>query len=624
MKLEPIEGCAASFLYDGERVELDPASMRKTGPGVFEKTMEDGLTAVLEIGETAPDAVMQLLRFENRGAGKSGTISAVRSLDALFPAGGEAAFESLTGDDCGACSYNPRREILSPGKRFAAEPRFGRPADTFAFPFFDLITERGAATFGVGWSGQWRLEIEKNGETVRVAAGLPDVETFLLPGEKIRTARILYLSSGDVGASRRAFRRLMLEKFSPRETGTGAYIKLPVALQNFDRYFRKNPLWDTVEGQRRCADAAAACGMDTLWLDAAWFREGFPGGVGNDEYAPGFPNGTGEVSARAHEKGLRYVQWFEPERANAYSDTLRYHFDDVIVLKGNESVNNLVNIGEERVRRRVTDMLKRHIREDGIDVYREDFNICPSGYWRTADRPGRRGMTEIRFVEGLYAMWDELLREFPGLLIDNCSSGGRRIDLETCRRAVPLWRSDTGCSSETAEKRVAEWSQNQILGLTRYLPYHSCASYDSSAYAMRSTASGGVACNFDVLSPDFDPQDVRPAVEEVKRLRPYWYGDFYPLTEQSLDEDVWIGWQLSLGDRGAAWFFRRKDCPEESFRPALAAIDPEARYRVILTDEAFEKTEEILSGKELAGIRLTCPLRRSSVVLEYEKIERSE
>lgn len=55
-----MEGCAASFLYNGERVDLDPASMRKTGPGVFEKTMEDGLTAVLEIGEISPDAVIQL------------------------------------------------------------------------------------------------------------------------------------------------------------------------------------------------------------------------------------------------------------------------------------------------------------------------------------------------------------------------------------------------------------------------------------------------------------------------------------------------------------------------------------------------------------------------------------
>ena len=39
-------------------------------------------------------------------------------------------------------------------------------------------------------------------------------------------------------------------------------------------------------------------------------------------------------------------------------------------------------------------------------------------------------------------MWDELRRRHPGLWIDNCASGGRRIDLETLTRSLPLWPSD--------------------------------------------------------------------------------------------------------------------------------------------------------------------------------------
>ena len=44
----------------------------------------------------------------------------------------------------------------------------------------------------------------------------------------------------------------------------------------------------------------------------------------------------------------------------------------------------------------------------GIDVYRNDFNIDPLEFWRAADSPDRQGITEIRYVEGHYAMWDEL------------------------------------------------------------------------------------------------------------------------------------------------------------------------------------------------------------------------
>jgi alpha-galactosidase len=41
--------------------------------------------------------------------------------------------------------------------------------------------------------------------------------------------------------------------------------------------------------------------------------------------------------------------------------------------------------------------------------------------------PLHRGIAEIRYVEGFYTFWDSLRTRFPDLLIDNCSSGGRRI-----------------------------------------------------------------------------------------------------------------------------------------------------------------------------------------------------
>ena len=62
--------------------------------------------------------------------------------------------------------------------------------------------------------------------------------------------------------------------------------------------------------------------------------------------------------------------------------------------------------------------------------------------WRRNDAPDRQGITEIRHVDGYLAYWDELLSEHPNMLIDSCASGGRRNDLETLRRAVPLLRSD--------------------------------------------------------------------------------------------------------------------------------------------------------------------------------------
>ena len=140
--------------------------------------------------------------------------------------------------------------------------------------------------------------------------------------------------------------------------------------------------------------------------------------------------------------GLKFLLWFEPERVVTNTAIAREHPE--FLLKGGNS--SLYNLGDPAARRWLTDLLSKRITEFGLDTYRNDFNIDPLGFWRANDAPDRQGISEIRYIEGLYAMWDELLAKHPGLWIDNCASGGRRIDIEMISRSVNLWRSDTGCA----------------------------------------------------------------------------------------------------------------------------------------------------------------------------------
>ena len=84
-------------------------------------------------------------------------------------------------------------------------------------------------------------------------------------------------------------------------------------------------------------------------------------------------------------------------------------------------------------------------------MYRQDFNIPPADYWNKNDTADRIGMTEIGHVEGLYKFLDTLLSRHPGLIIDNCASGGRRIDIEMMSRSFVMWRSDHGASDLLAD-----------------------------------------------------------------------------------------------------------------------------------------------------------------------------
>ena len=89
------------------------------------------------------------------------------------------------------------------------------------------------------------------------------------------------------------------------------------------------------------------------------------------------------------------------------------------------------------------------------------FPLRRSGVIMT--RKDREGITEIEHVEGYLAYFDELRRRFPGMLIRHMRLGGRRLDLETLRRAVPLWRSDY------AGDPIAQ--QAQTYGLSLWIPY---------------------------------------------------------------------------------------------------------------------------------------------------------
>jgi alpha-galactosidase len=108
----------------------------------------------------------------------------------------------------------------------------------------------------------------------------------------------------------------------------------------------------------------------------------------------------------------------------------------------------------------------------------------PLTYWRSADAPARQGITELRHVTGYLAYWDELRRRHPDMLIDSCASGGRRNDLETMRRAVPLWRSDYAYE--------ATGHQCMMYGLSLWLPlwyrhgiHAECPYYGSSRTVSR-------------------------------------------------------------------------------------------------------------------------------------------
>ncbi len=270
----------------------------------------------------------------------------------------------------------------------------------------------------------------------------------------------------------------------------------------------------------------------------------------------------------------------------------------------------------------------------GLDVLRIDFNIAPDAPWQSADRDGRDGMTQAKYIEGLYRLWDDVLASKPGLLIDNCASGGRRIDLETLSRSVPLWRSDSAQLAQPPEQQQVE-----TMGLSGFAPVHAGTVAANTPYAWRSSGSVGVSVIFDLGEAISDPVGlaaVRAAQNETVRLRPLSiFGDFYPLTpvvllDQSAATSCLVAWQHHCDGRpecggpavhGALHVFHRPSSPPVPapgcpLYPYAVANTPRATFEVRWFFGWELNRTETMAASALAALHVDLPPNGSALV-EY-------
>jgi alpha-galactosidase len=579
-------------------------------------------------------AVDWVLRFENTGAEDSPVLSEVLALDMLLGTSKEQSLvlDQINGDDCSERSFVPVERELKPGQNAALAPVGGRPSNG-TFPFFNVEVaqssgiasqssqsgglRQGGFFVAIGWTGQWSARLARDaGGATRVQAGMELTHLRLHPGESIRTPRIMLLRwSGDRLDAHNSFRRLLMTHYQPKLGGKP--IDLAITAQTFNRWASgTRPNWATEQGQIEAAKIAKDLGSDTHWFDAGWFEGNFPNGVGNWFPKPkDFPNGLKPVGLACEQLGLKFLVWYEPERVGNGTQIAREHPEFVLPEKKAAGQGGLFNLGDPTARRWMTDLLIQQIAEFHIHTYRNDFNMDPLPFWRGNDAPDRQGITEIRYVEGLWAMWDEMRAKYPNMYLDDCASGGRRIDLEMLMRSVVQTRSDTACMTGRSE-----WDQSQTHGLSMYLPLHATIGWDPSTYDCRSSAAAGFCAEWDILDKNFPFDQARACIAEMKENRPFFAGDYYPLTHWSMSHDQWMAWQFHRPDldAGIVLAFRRKDCPYPALEAKLRGINPERNYSVSFIDDQHKATTKTMTGRELSTLELRLLDRHSSLLVRYK------
>jgi alpha-galactosidase len=352
-------------------------------------------------------------------------------------------------------------------------------------------------------------------------------------------------------------------------------------------------------------------GIEVFWSDMdpqQWYPIGFPDGTGTWEPDPTkYPRGLGPIGEAARSAGLGYLLWFEPERVASNTRIEKLHPE--WITRGEPF--HLFRLDIPEARAWLTDYVDIQITEAGLDWIRWDFNMPPLDYWKRTDSPEREGITEIRHIEGLYAMWEDLMRRHPGLVVDICASGGRRIDFGTLRYGLPLWHSDLQCFGPHP---TADQLQNG--GLFRWVPLHACGAFGlEPSFLFRSCMTTGNILCLNAHGPE-NEEGVKRSVALYKKVRPFILGDFYPLFPHSADESVWYGYQFHRPDlnAGFALVFRRKDSPYVRARLNIDGIEDEKEYIVTYEDINEEKT---VSGRELRSFPVEIPSPGESTIVYY-------
>ncbi|MGN0403141.1 MAG: alpha-galactosidase [Acetatifactor sp.] len=319
-------------------------------------------------------------------------------------------------------------------------------------PFLALVSEKATRESGsvygfhFVYSGNFLAQVERTQfDSLRIQMGIhpKNFKFEVRPGEEFFAPEVVMVYSCEgLGGMSRTFhdlyrRHLIRSPYKDRER--------PILINNWEAtYFD----FDT-EKLLSIAREAKKAGIEMLVMDDGWF------GCRNDDNSSlgdwqvnekKLPGGLKVLVDEVNKIGLKFGIWFEPEMVSPDSDLYRAHPDWAIGIQGRtpcKSRNQYVlDITRPDVREYVYESVAKILHSANIEYVKWDMNRqlsdLGSGYL------GRENQGELshRYVLAVYELQERLLREFPNLLLENCSGGGARFDPGMLYYSPQIWCSD--------------------------------------------------------------------------------------------------------------------------------------------------------------------------------------
>lgn len=313
-------------------------------------------------------------------------------------------------------------------------------------------------------NGSWHAEIsDQNDHFYLALSGPTEVQSHwfqnLKPGESFTTVPVAVGVSdtdfakamGQLTKYRRMIRRVNKDDEN-----------LPVIFNDYMNCLFGDP---TTEKELPLIDAAAEAGCEYYVIDAGWYAPGpWWDSVGEwQESRERFPGGIKEVTDYIRGKGMVPGVWLELEVMGINCEKAKNAPDDWFFIRHGKRVFDRsryqLDFRNPAVIDHVNEVIDRVVNEYGVGYIKMDYNIEPGiGTELDADSVGAGLLAHER----AYLAWlDSVFKKYPDLVIENCSSGGLRIDYALLSRY-----SIQSTSDQEDYQNYASIAVNAPAGLT--------------------------------------------------------------------------------------------------------------------------------------------------------------
>lgn len=312
--------------------------------------------------------------------------------------------------------------------------RFGHSGSRPVTRFFPqtVIEDRVA---GVCWGanipceGSWQIEVFRQDDLVNVSGGWADRETghwtkLLQAGETLVTPEAtLTVAKADLDAT---CQRLTAAQTRACNDQPSIEADLPICFNEFCTTWT-NPTHDRMVS---LADHLQGLGVTYLVIDDGWSRAANGAGHVSGDWIPDekrFPHGLAATAKAIRDRGLIPGIWFEWEVARSPSQAAEdvrelIHRDGLVLTAGTRRFLDMRKKSAwEGVDRRMLSLL----RAAQFGFLKLDYNEDIGFGIDQADSPGEGLRQHMRAVHDYLR---HLRRELPDLVIENCSSGGHRLE----------------------------------------------------------------------------------------------------------------------------------------------------------------------------------------------------